>query len=191
MTHRGSKRTEFSERKTSKTVHIYLILSEVDNQGERSSLLDTEVKTDSQRSEGQILARCEKEESVLGVVQNSASRGGQRQTHFRVEVADGVEDKVLRLLDALVRSHCCVHHAAHIHRGRQRVTEAEDSRFGKSKAEWDDGSRGSCFEDRNVSLQLNQSRGRSSQQEHDDRGQPSVNHGVCTSQASQQKTLLH
>ena len=45
LTHRGTKKTEFTESSLSKTLHIYLLMSEVDEQGKRKSLLDTEVSS--------------------------------------------------------------------------------------------------------------------------------------------------
>ena len=43
LTHRGTKKTEMTEQSISKTLHIYLMLSEVEEQGKREYLLDTEV----------------------------------------------------------------------------------------------------------------------------------------------------
>ena len=43
LTHPGPKKTGVTEQSISKTLHIYLMLSEVEEQGKREYLLDTEV----------------------------------------------------------------------------------------------------------------------------------------------------
>ncbi|XP_063713685.1 uncharacterized protein LOC134841584 [Symsagittifera roscoffensis] len=42
LTHRGTKETAFTESSVSKTLHVYLLMSEVEEQGQHRSLLDTE-----------------------------------------------------------------------------------------------------------------------------------------------------
>ena len=43
LTHRGTKKTEFTESSVSKTLHVYLLMSEVEEHGQHRLLLDTEV----------------------------------------------------------------------------------------------------------------------------------------------------